>query len=134
MATVAENLEHGALCAAISNAVVHLVREYTGRGPTKARTTIDRDTVVVMMSDTMTRAERHLADKGKGDLVSEVRREFQHSMSGDLVRVVGELTGRQVEAFMSANHIDPDMSCEVFALAPAETVGASLRAEIQIPA
>jgi hypothetical protein len=36
--------------------------------------------------------------------------------------VVGELTGREVVAFMSANHIDPDMSCEVFALAPADAV------------
>jgi uncharacterized protein YbcI len=132
MAVVADKLERGALCAAISNAVVHLVREYTGRGPTKARTTIDHDVVVVMMSDTMTKPERHLAEKGKGDLVAEVRREFQQSMREDLVRVVGELTGRQVDAFMSANHVDPDMSCEVFALAPAETVDDPLRAGAEI--
>jgi uncharacterized protein YbcI len=134
MAAVAENLERGTLSAAISNAVVHLVHEYTGRGPTKARTTIDRDVVVVMMSDTMTRAEHHLADKGKGELVTEVRREFQHLMREDLVHVVGELTGRKVVAFMSANHIDPDMSCEVFALAPADTVADPLRAGGEIVA
>jgi uncharacterized protein YbcI len=30
----------GSLYVSISNAVVRLLREYTGRGPTKARTTI----------------------------------------------------------------------------------------------
>jgi hypothetical protein len=38
-----KNLEHGELGAAISQAVVRLMAESTGRGPTQARTTIDPD-------------------------------------------------------------------------------------------
>jgi hypothetical protein len=30
-------------------------------------------------------------------------------------------TGRRVEAFLSANHHEPDASVEIFLLAPAET-------------
>jgi len=38
----------GSLLSAISNAVVRIVHDYTGRGPTKARTSIRDDIVVVM--------------------------------------------------------------------------------------
>ena len=38
--------EGGPLGAALSNAIVRLLAEYTGRGPTKARTTIRGNVVV----------------------------------------------------------------------------------------
>jgi hypothetical protein len=37
-------------------------------------------------------------------------------MSADLTRAVEELTERKVIAFMSANHIDPDLAVETFIL------------------
>ena len=63
--------EHGAgqLSASISNAIVHLHREYLGRGPTKARTSIRDDTIVVVMTDTLTKAEHSLVADGKADEV-----------------------------------------------------------------
>ena len=39
-------------------------------------------------------------------------------MREDLAGGVASLTGREVIAFMSANHIDPDIGVEVFILAP----------------
>jgi uncharacterized protein YbcI len=109
----------GQLSAAISNSVVQCVREYTGRGATKARTTISNDMIVTRMEDTLTKGERSLADSGKGAMVSEIRRCFQMTMEDDLVSRVEQLTGRKVLAFMSANHIEPDMAVEVFVLEPA---------------
>jgi hypothetical protein len=41
-------------------------------------------------------------------------------MRDDLVKVVEDALDRKVVAFMSANHIDPDMGVEVFVLEPAE--------------
>ena len=41
------------LTAAVSNAVVGIVRDYTGRGPTKARTTIRDNVVLVMLEDSV---------------------------------------------------------------------------------
>jgi uncharacterized protein YbcI len=58
--------DNGALSAAISQAIVGLLAESTGRGPTKARTTIDRDLIVVLLQNTLTPGERYLADTGRG--------------------------------------------------------------------
>jgi uncharacterized protein YbcI len=117
----------GAVGAELSNAVVRLVREYTGRGPTRARTSISRDLVSVVMADTLTKAERNLADNGKRDLVLQIRHEFQKTMRDDLVAAVERITERKVIAFMSDNHIDPDMAVESFVLDPedASATGAS---------
>jgi uncharacterized protein YbcI len=48
----------GSLSAAISRLIVRLFAEYTGRGPTKARTTIRDNVVVCIAEDNMTKAER----------------------------------------------------------------------------
>jgi uncharacterized protein YbcI len=108
--------------AAISTGVVGVVHEYTGRGPTKARTTIDQNTVVVMMGDTLTKSERKLAEDGKSALVYEIRHQFQGTMRDDLIDVVETALGRRVIAFMSANHLDPDLAAEVFVLEPVDSV------------
>jgi hypothetical protein len=42
----------------------------------------------------------------------------------DLVQLVEGATERKVVAFMSQNHIDPDLAAEVFVLEPAERVSA----------
>jgi uncharacterized protein YbcI len=113
----------GALYAAISNAIVGVVHEYTGRGPTRARTSIRDDVVVVMLQETMLKAERSLIEGGKADLVVEMRRSFQQTMRKDMSEAVTLLTGREVIAFMSDSHLEPDYSAEVFVLAPESMKG-----------
>ena len=78
----------GTLSAAISNAVVGLLHNYTGRGPTRARTTIGADTIVVTLRDSLTKAERTLADHGQSLEVLAMRRAFQGAMRDDLVAAV----------------------------------------------
>ena len=107
----------GSLNAAIANAVVRLFREYTGRGPTSARATISGDLVSVLMKDTLSKGERSLVSDGKGEMVLGMRRAYQNTMRADLVAAVEMLTERKVIAFMSDNHIDPDMAVESFVLA-----------------
>ena len=118
-----EHSTGGALYAAISNAIVGVVHEYTGRGPTRARTSIRDDVVVVMLQETMLKAERSLVEAGKADLVSEMRRSFQQTMRADMSAAVADLTGREVIAFMSDSHLEPDYSAEVFVLAPERRSG-----------
>ena len=113
----------GQLSAAISNAVVQSTRDYTGRGPTKARTTIGTNIVVTTVEDTLTKGERSLADSGKGDMVTDIRRCFQITMRDDLVSRVEGLMGRKVVAFMSDNHIEPDIGVEIFILEPLSSNG-----------
>ncbi len=104
------------LHAAISHAVVGLLREYTGRGPTKSRTTIRDNVVLVMLEQTLTKGEESLVNKGRVGKVIEIRHEFQEAMREECMAKVGELTGRQVIAMLSANHVNPDLGAEIFVL------------------
>jgi uncharacterized protein YbcI len=104
--------------AMISTATVQLVLEYTGRGPTKAKTVINDDLVTVLMADTLTTGERKLVETGKPDRVIQLRHDFQLAMRDDLIAIVEGQLERKVVAFMSQNHIDPDLAVEVFVLEP----------------
>jgi uncharacterized protein YbcI len=108
----------GSLASAISNSVRRLVAEYTGRGPTRARTSIRDNLVVVLLEDTLTKGERRLVAKGRDVRVLDYRAEFQAAMRDDAIATIEKLTGRNVMAFMSANHIDPDLAAELFVLEP----------------
>jgi uncharacterized protein YbcI len=108
--------QRGPLLAEISNAVVRTTAEYTGRGPTRARTVISGDWVFVTLSDTLTKGERRLADSGRPEFVRDVRHAFQQVMRDDLVVEIERLTSRRVIAFLSDNHIDPDVAIECFQL------------------
>ena len=104
--------------ARISTAVVQITRDYTGRGPTKARTAISDEVVSVVLGDVLTKAERKLVDGGAAERVLSLRHEFQTLMRDELVAVVETETKRRVIAFVSGNHIDPDIGIETFVLAP----------------
>jgi uncharacterized protein YbcI len=104
------------LPAAISNAVVKLLREYTGRGPTRARTTIRDNVVLVVLEQTLTKGERSLVAKGRGEKVLEIRHEFQKAMQEESKSKVAKLSGRKVTAMLSANHIEPDIAAEIYVL------------------
>jgi uncharacterized protein YbcI len=106
----------------ISTAVVQLLHEYTGRGPTKAKTSINEDVVTVLLADTLTKGERKLVDNGLSERVLQLRHDYQLTMRDELVAIVERQLDRTVIAFMSQNHIDPDLALEVFILEPAEGV------------
>lgn len=92
------------------------MREYTGRGPTKARTTIRDNVVVVMLGQTLTKREQVLVDKGRGENVLVLRQECQEAMRGESSDKIAELTGRNVVAMMSANHLTPDLAAGIYVL------------------
>ena len=104
------------LAADISNAVGHLLHDYTGRGPTQARAIVDGDVICVVLRGGLTKAERRLTADGETDAVLVVRQRFQAVMRTGLVRAVEGLTLRRVIAFMSTNHLEPDVACEIFIL------------------
>ena len=104
--------------ASISNLLVGLVREFTGRGPTKARTYMQDDVVTVVLQGTLTKGEQHLVDDGRAEHVLQTRKYYQDAMRTAAIAGIEDLTGRRVIAFMSDNHIDPDMAAETFVLEP----------------
>ena len=106
----------GSLSAAISRHVVRLFSEYTGRGPTRVRTTIRVSVVLCVAQDNMTKGERRLVESGEAETVVSIRRKFQSTMRVDLVSGVELLTGRKVVSFMSDHDAITDHAAEVFVL------------------
>jgi uncharacterized protein YbcI len=109
-------LVNGSLNAAISNAIAGVMRSCTGRGPTKARTTIHDATVFVLLQDTLTTADKTLIGSGRRERVLEVRRQLQLAMQERTRPLVEQLTGRTVIAMMADHHLDPDLALAVFVL------------------
>jgi uncharacterized protein YbcI len=107
--------------ATISKAIVRLQAEYYGKGPTKAKTYIVDDLVVVVLEESFTRAEKTLAKRGEREAIQHIRRRFQQQMADSFTSVVEQATGRKVRAFLSDTDIDQDVSVETFLLADERT-------------
>jgi uncharacterized protein YbcI len=110
------NLTGGELNAALSSAVVGIYRAHLGRGPRSASTLHSGDVVTVVMREVMSHAEKSLARSGSGQDVTNMRRLFQTAMETDLRDAVERLTDRNVVAFISGNHVEPDVAVETFIL------------------
>jgi uncharacterized protein YbcI len=115
----------------ISNAITRLHREHYGRGPSEARTIIQRNYVITFLDDVYTKVERTLIDAGDRETVRQTRLAFQRAMEPAFRGAVEELTGRKVIAFLSQVHFDPDLSQETFVLEPLAE-DASPEAELQL--
>jgi uncharacterized protein YbcI len=111
-----ELLYGGQLGAAISNATVRAIAHYTGRGPTKARTTVAENSIFVVLEDTLTKGEQTLVNDGEHEAVLTLKKKWQNAMRADLAGTIETLTGRTVIGLMSDNQIDPDLGVEVFIL------------------
>src|SRR4051794_24858338 len=107
--------------AAISREIVRLQAEYYGKGPTKAKTHIVDDIVVVVLEESFTRAEKTLAQRGEREAIKHIRRRFQQQMAENFTSVVEQATGRKVRVFLSETNIDHDVSVETFLLADERT-------------
>jgi uncharacterized protein YbcI len=109
----------GGILLALSNAIVHIYKEAFGRGPTKARAQFaGSDTLVVLLEDSMTVAERNLAAMGEHDRLREARVFFQHAIEDEFRAVVQRILGRRTLAFASGIDTRRDVSVQVFTLAP----------------
>ena len=111
----------GALRQDISNEIVGLYKEHYGKGPTRCRTYLEPDLVIVVLGEGYTAAEQTLFEGGRWYEVRQTRQIWQDTMKERFVETIERLTGRSVRAFMSANHQDPDLAVEMFVLDPEPT-------------
>ncbi len=112
----------GDVLTAISDGLVELLKEFYGRGPTRAKSYYQDDLVVCVLRGGFTVVERTLMEGGREDSVIQQRMDFQDLMRQRFEKVVEEATGRRVIGFMSGNQQDPDLMCEVFVLGPTDLV------------
>src|SRR6202453_2107761 len=112
----------GDVLTAISDGMVALLKEFYGRGPTRAKSYYEDDLVVCVLRGGFSRVEQTLLYGGHGPAVIQQRMEFQEVMRDRFSEVIEGATGRPVIGFMSGNQQHPDLMCEVFILGPTDLV------------
>ena len=103
----------------LSNEMVRIYKELFGRGPTRARADwAGPDALLCTLEDSLTPAERKMAELGEHERLRDLRTFFQHACESDFRESVERITGRKVRAFVSGIDTGQDVSSEVFYLAP----------------
>jgi uncharacterized protein YbcI len=106
------------LTVRISDAIVRLFAVRTGHGATRAWTTLGENLIVCVLQNVLSKGEQSLVQHGERDAVLTTRSAYQEMIEGDAVSAVEKISGRSVSAFMSANHLEPDLAVEIFVLEP----------------
>jgi uncharacterized protein YbcI len=103
--------------AEISREMLRIHVENFGHGAARVETHI-MDGLVVSVLDEIELApgEETLIRAGRSDLVVNVRKTFQRSMETTFRAAVERATGRNVIAFVSELHLDPNFALEIFRL------------------
>jgi uncharacterized protein YbcI len=109
------------VAARISRDMVRLVSQYVGRGPTKARTSLNSTFALVVLEDSLTKAERNLVAAGLQESVHAQRRTFQSLMRDEAIAAVEAATGRRVRAFLSDFSAEEGISAELFLFESSDT-------------
>ena len=115
----------GEVLTAISDGLVALLKEFYGRGPTRAKSYYQDDLVACVLRGGFSKVEQTLLQGGRGSAVIQQRMEFQELMRDRFVKVIEDATGRRVIGFMSGNQQDPDIMVETFILAPSDLIDES---------
>ena len=124
-----DGTEQRGVLASVSNEMVGLYKSYFGRGPTRARTDwANRDTLVVLLEDTLAPAERNLVKMGEHQRLRDTRMFFQYATVEEFCEPVERLTGRKVRGFISGIDTAVEgLSTELFVLHPEGYDGPSRR-------
>jgi uncharacterized protein YbcI len=100
----------------ISRTMVSLYRNRLGRGPTKARTTANVNTVMVAFEDTLTTAEQTLVREGKHEHVHAMRQALAETMREEAIGAIEGLVGRKVRAYVSGLDPQANVAVQIFLL------------------
>jgi uncharacterized protein YbcI len=101
---------------AISRSVVGLLKEHLGRGPTKAKTYVHEDSVIILMYDGHTVSEETLSVAGEAKEVASQRVRSSEAIHERLTAVIESEMRRKVIGFMSSSQQHPSLIAYVFVL------------------
>jgi uncharacterized protein YbcI len=118
--TSAAPLAGDPLLTAVTDAMIALHRRYHHRLPVTAKTMLlGDDLLACVMGGVYTDVEKTMIEVQRGATVQETRSAFQNAMQHKFIEAVERLSGRGVLAFISNQHIGPDIEIELFVLKPA---------------
>jgi uncharacterized protein YbcI len=109
-----ESQSGASLLSSISREMVKAMKTYYGRGPTKAKSYLMDDLLLIVMRGGITEAEKTLLDAGESDAVRAFRQRFENVMCERLVGTIEQLTDRKVLTYQSQVLFDPPTVIEVF--------------------
>jgi uncharacterized protein YbcI len=110
------NLRIEGPAAKISREVVQLLKQHVGRGPTKARTYLNEECVLVLLREGHTVSEQTMFETGSARSVAQTRVDISEVLRGPLMQIVEQHVGRKVVGFLSSSQQDPDLLDFVFVL------------------
>jgi len=102
--------------AVVSREIVGVLKEGVGRGPTKARTYVHDDSVLVLLREGHTRSEGTMFEGGAERAVAQGRVDLTELIRAPLIEVIERNLGRKVAGFMSSSVQHPDLLALVFVL------------------
>jgi uncharacterized protein YbcI len=107
------------LLVAVTDAMVALHQRYHHRVPVTAKTLLlGDDLLACVLGGVYTDVEKTMIELQRSTIVQEVRSTFQDAMQQKFIAAVEQLSGRSVLAFISNQHVGPDMEIEIFMLSP----------------
>jgi uncharacterized protein YbcI len=119
MSTVRAPLRGDELLFAVTEAMVVLHQRYYHRTPVRAKTQmLGDDLLACVLGGVYTDVEKTMIELQRSTVVQETRSAFQNAMQRKFIDQVEQLSGRDVLAFISNQHVGPDMEIELFMLAP----------------
>ena len=109
------------MLAAVTDAMIALHQRYHHRVPVTAKTQLlGGEVLVCVLGGVYTDVEKTMIELQRTTIVQEVRSAFQDAMQHKFVAAVERLSGREVLAFISNQHVGPDIEIELFVLRPAD--------------
>jgi uncharacterized protein YbcI len=103
--------------AEISREMVRLYKVQFGRGPTRARSAFaGPDLIVCTLEDSLTPAEKRMAQMGDHQRLRDLRLYFQHATEDQFCQIIERILDRKVRAFISGMDTDKDVAAELFYL------------------
>ncbi|MGE0506075.1 MAG: Na-translocating system protein MpsC family protein [Solirubrobacterales bacterium] len=103
--------------ANISKEVIAVLKSELGRGPTKAKTYLLDECVLILLREGHTRQEETNLRASGGRSVAQGRVDVSEAIREPLISVVERQTGRSVVGFMSSSQQNPSLLSFVFVLA-----------------
>jgi uncharacterized protein YbcI len=109
-------LSGDALLQAVTDSMVSLHERYY-RAPATAKTQmLGSDLLACVLGGVFTDVEKTMIEMQRSTLVQETRSAFQEAMQQKFIAEVERLSGREVLAFISNQHVGPDIEVEIFVL------------------
>jgi len=106
----------GGMRGEISRAMVSIMKQYYGKGPTNARTFFNERYVFCVMEGGLTRSDETLLAAGQEELVRTYRLSFESVITPVITRAVADITQCAVVGYHSQIILDPPHIVEIFIL------------------